>query len=222
MSAISPKPPGSTPQNVKTPKIFIDAARQKFGNYTIDLAASESNICDIYFDKNDNSLEMDWRDLYRDVGDLYWLNPPFGLSSKFIKKCSDMISSIDEHDVPLNVDVLVQAATSSNYWYENVFGNKYCDIIFLNGRIPFEGYDNSANIDCTLLKFSSWKRHQSMYVWDWRNHGSEIIPVGKDKRCTCGDCGCHSFLDSGASCHCKHYETNGFLCHKCFENCVPF
>lgn len=221
MSAISPKPPGSTPQNVKTPKIFMDSMR-RFGNYTIDLAASEPNICDIYFDERDNSLEMDWRDLHREVDHHYWLNPPFGLSSKFIKKCSNMVSSVYEYDVPLNVDVLVQAATSSNYWYENVFGNKYCDIIFLNGRIKFEGYEHDANIDCALLRFSSFRKNQSIYIWDWKSPGSEMIPIGKDKRCTCDDCGCYSHTDKDKTCHCKHYDTNGFLCNKCYQNCIPF
>lgn len=174
MSAISPKPPGTTPQSVRTPQPLIQKIIKVFGPLEFDLAADGPNICDQYFDEELNSLSINWSDIILNDDSWFWLNPPFNASSKFIPKCADEASR------GARIISLVQTATSSNYWVKHVWGCPYVQVIHLIGRIPFEGYFNKktgkpmgANIDCSLLVWNprfrmELKPDERVMLWDWR------------------------------------------------------
>ncbi len=185
MSAISPRPPGSTPQSVRTPQSLIQRITQTFGPLELDLAADGPNICPIYFDESDNSLEMNWHEIAQSPGSWFWLNPPFNASSKFLPKCSN------ESILGARIISLVQTATSSCYWLKNVWGNLCVQVIHLLPRIPFEGYVSKigkpmgANIDCSLILWNpafafQLKPNERIMTWDWKKEGSTPKPLWGD------------------------------------------
>jgi hypothetical protein len=174
----NPETTGNTNQVVYTPKSFIKAAERIFtkNGFEIDFAASESNVCVLFFTEEEDSLSIPWS--YLTQKNPGWLNPPFRHSKEFLQKCS-MESTLDPE---FKVITLTQCAASCSYWFENnlVFGNNNMVLIFLEGRIPFEGYGGkNAKTDCVITvwsqKLATLKPDQRVWIWDWRNPSA--IPV---------------------------------------------
>lgn len=173
-----PDTQGKTNQKVMTPPEFLMPARRVFTSgrgFSYDFASSQPNVCDIWFGEDVDSLTLDWHALFDEDTEPGWLNPPFKHSDKFLAKCSL------EAALGAKVISLVQCAAGCSYWHEDnlVWGNPYCRIIFLEGRINFDGYGNGAKTDCVIIDWSPEHvhllPHERVLIWDWRKEGS--VPV---------------------------------------------
>jgi hypothetical protein len=197
-SAISPRPPGSTPQDVCTPQELIIAVKRILGNLVVDWAASKANVCETWFGqnpdtwyehvtakgdvvmKNDDpgSLDLDWsiyHILKETDNDYAWLNPPFSGSKIFLRKCAIEIEFNKVHTI-----ALVQTATGSVYWKEVVWFNPCAYVVHLMPRVPFEGYGNGANIDTSLIVWSTVpldEKNSKVFIWNWRDPEGKLEAV---------------------------------------------
>lgn len=175
----NPETTGNTNQVVYTPQSFLNPIRRiltKSGNFSWDFAASEPNVCECFFTEQDNSLEIPWSGLTPvDPG---WLNPPFSYSKQFLRKCSNEC----DLDPETKIVTLTQCAASCSYWYEKmlVFGNPNSILIFLNGRIPFEGFGGkNAKTDCVVTvwskKLDCIRPEDRIWILDWRKE--DCVPM---------------------------------------------
>lgn len=177
----NPETTGDTPQKVCTPVCFLQPARRVFtltGQFSYDFASSQSNVCDIWFGEDSNSLSFAWHPLFDEQTEPGWLNPPFKHSDKFLAKAAD------EAAFGADIVCLVQCAAGCSYWHLNdlVFGNQFARLIFLEGRIPFEGYGgNGAKTDCVIVHYSHKHKNLSprnrILTWDWRNPTADPVPA---------------------------------------------
>ena len=176
-------------QIVYTPKSFLEPARRVFtksGQFSYDLAASEPNVCDVFFGEDVDSLTIDWNQLFESDTEPAFLNPPFSKSDKFLNKCST------EANLGAKVVALVQAAVGCSYWHKHslIWGNPFCRVIFLDGRVPFvtpkwvldlndkakDYKGNGSKNDCVIIDWSpehvNLKPNERVLVWDWRKPGA--------------------------------------------------
>lgn len=169
-----------TNQKVMTPPEFLMPARRVFTanqGFSVDWASSQDNVCDLWFGEDTNSLTLDWAEIMEGFEQPSWLNPPFAESEKFLKKCNH------EARQGARIVALVQSAVGCSYWHKDklIWGNSHCRIIFLEGRVPFVGYDgNGAKTDCVLIEWSpefvNLLPHQRVLTWDWRKPDSLPFP----------------------------------------------
>jgi hypothetical protein len=104
-----------------------------------------------------------------------WLNPPFSKSKEFLKKCSLEVEFNEVHTI-----TLVQTATGSKYWKDTVWFNPYAYVVHLLPRVPFEGYGSGANIDTSLIVWSTVQldtRNSKLFIWDWKDPESRPLRV---------------------------------------------
>src|ERR1017187_1277582 len=159
----------NSPQDTCTPPEFLEAVRRIYGEISYDLAASSDNVCPIWFGEETDSLTLDWHEFFdpQEPNQYAWLNPPFKKSKIFLKKCGE------EAAKGAYIISLVQSAVGCKYWHELVFGNQYCKIIFVEGRINFVGHGANAKIDCALIiwhpQFKFLQPWERFITWDWRD-----------------------------------------------------
>lgn len=111
-----------------TPQPLFNAFHKRF-NFTIDAAADPNNArLPRFWTKEDNALFQDW------TGERIWCNPPFGREQiPFVEK-----AGLREADISV---LLLPVRTDTKLWHNHIF-NK-ARIIFLKGRITFEGTKNN-------------------------------------------------------------------------------
>jgi hypothetical protein len=170
----------NSPQDVQTPPEFLEAVRAYRlggGNFSYDLAAKEPNVCEIFFTKEQDSLnpEFPWHEMFDETTPPAWLNPEFKRSNEFLDRCGK------EAELGAKVMSLVQCAAGCSYWHRLVFGHPCAQLIFLEGRINFVGYGGGAKIDCALIEWSPENRNLPddlrVLVWDWRTKGAKPKPA---------------------------------------------
>jgi phage N-6-adenine-methyltransferase len=165
MAPMPQQKPGKSKQNYATPPDFIDAVKSLLGieNFTIDLAADESNTkALVYYDEARDALAQDWaRDL---VPGWAWLNPPFGDIGPWARKCRDTVRK--NHDV--KIAFLVPASVGSNWYRDYIHGQ--APVRALNGRLAFMPEKPSWLYpkDCMLVTFEHGKA-PVFRVWSWRS-----------------------------------------------------
>lgn len=131
-----------------TPQKFFDYCNYKYGDFTLDAAASSINAkCERFFTKCDDALNKDWNGIV-------WLNPPYGRNTTglFVKKALDEVSIGHAN----RVVCLLPAATDTR-WFHN-----YCVRglnIFIRGRLTFEGAEDPAPFPSMLTIFDNNIRH---------------------------------------------------------------
>lgn len=110
-----------------TPNQFFLGVNQRYGPFTLDVAASAMNAkCGNYFSKDDNGLIKDW---YGKV----WCNPPYNNIGPWVSKA---IREIKKFHVG-QVCMLLPEGCSTK-WFQLVYEN--ADTIeFVHGRLNFGG-----------------------------------------------------------------------------------
>lgn len=125
-----------------TPQHFFDQLEEKFGKFTLDPCANQSNYkVKNRFTAKENGLERDWS------GHKVFMNPPYGRVIKdWIKKAYH--EGQKENTV---VVALVPARTDTRYWHDYVM--KAHSIYFVRGRLKFGNGENSAPFPSAVIVF---------------------------------------------------------------------
>lgn len=148
---------GHGKQDYMTPVNFMQAVGQHW-YCKFDLAASTSNICSMYFDEEDNSLEQNWAAVTEENGGYLWLNPPFGNTKDWVKKCSE------EMERGAKIVSLLLASTGANWYRDYIHGKAM--VYFLNGRVTFVGCKTPFPKDLMIVVWD--KSINGTAWWDWR------------------------------------------------------
>lgn len=114
-----------------TPQTLFDYLNQRF-QFTLDVCATPENAkCERYFTRFDNGLSKSWK------GERCWMNPPYGRAiGDWAQK------AMCEADNGALVVGLLPARVDTQWWHFCV--KRYADVHFIQGRLRFEGADNSA------------------------------------------------------------------------------
>lgn len=148
--------PGKSEQVVGTPDDFFQAAQERFGKFTWDLAADNSNAkCENFFTVEQNSLVQNWSKL---DGNLF-LNPPFERIAPWAEKCA-----LESH-LGANIFMLVPASVGSNWYLE--FVEPYAYVFALSPRLTFIGH-NTSYPKCLVLAYYSSYHLTGFKTWRWK------------------------------------------------------
>lgn len=95
-------------------------------HWDLDVCAEGPNICDNYYDEEDDGLSKPWRGLC-------WMNPPYGRSRHIDKwMFRAKVASIKKNTT---IVCLPPARTGTIWWHSNVM---YADLlVFIKGRLTF-------------------------------------------------------------------------------------
>lgn len=129
----------------------------------LDPGTPTNSKCSIYFTPSTDGLSQNW------FGRVF-MNPPYtkGQIKVWIKK---LVSEIESGRVDLGV-ALVAARTDTNWFH---FASCYaCEILFLHGRLTFEGSMNPAPFPSAILVFDKSKSHQVVRFWDWQEEKATL------------------------------------------------
>lgn len=151
--------PGRSKQDYGTPLDFIAAVERRFGPLRIDLAATaENKKAPIWIAPESDSLHENtaW-----DPSGLAWLNPPFANIAPWAAKCAYHAEAFAANKSRLLF--LTPASVGSNWFDDHV--HKKARVLFLKGRLTFEGCSDPYPKDCILSVFGERPAYE---VWDWR------------------------------------------------------
>lgn len=159
--------PHRSKQDYRTPTVFLDAVRDLLGikSFDFDFAADAKNtvVPHRYWAAQDNSLSIhprNWALQTRKDG-WGWCNPPYTSIEPWVSHCRIMA------ELSGRVVLLVPASVGSNWYRDHV--HKRCQVLFLNGRIPFMP-DKPTWLypkDCMLCLYGP-NQPKECEVWSWR------------------------------------------------------
>jgi len=114
----------------ETPHDFFNILNRVF-RFNLDACATKENTkCKKFFTPEVNGLAQDWNGTV-------WCNPPYGREvNKWVKKAHE------SYRQGATVVMLLPSRTDTKWIHKYVFGS--AQIIFLKGRLKFEGSDSSA------------------------------------------------------------------------------
>lgn len=157
MSVMPLQKPGRSKQDYGTPRVFLDAVEQRFGELNIDLAAHEGNrVTSSYFGPggiypDSLSDECDWSN----HGGVLWLNPEFGNIAPWAEKCAANRNRSDW------ILFLVPASIGTDWFKEHVQHKSI--VLGLSPRMSFDGknaYPKDLMLCCYgfgLSGFDTWR-----------------------------------------------------------------
>lgn len=149
--------PGRSKQDFGTPPEFIAAVERRFGRVGFDLAAHADNcVHPQYFSETDDALQHDWAALALPVGQVAWLNPPFGDLRPWAAKC-ESVRSLNRWTL-----MLCPASMGSRWWAEHVLGKCQADGIT---RMTFRGADSMYPKDLALLAYGFGVNGHGFWAW---------------------------------------------------------
>ncbi len=121
-----------------TPQDFFDELDAIF-HFDLDACATPDNAkCPRYFTPADNALQMRWEGVV-------WMNPPYGREiSAFMKK------AFEESQLGSTVVCLVPSRTDTEWWHRYA---RQGQIIFLRGRLRFQGAEHAAPFPSAIVIF---------------------------------------------------------------------
>ena len=125
-----------------TPQHFFDQLQDKFGEFTLDPCANESNYkVKNRFTEKDDGLAQDW------TGHNVFMNPPYGRGIKhWIRKAYEEGQKEDT-----TVIALIPARTDTRYWHDYVMNAH--TVYFIKGRLKFGNGGNSAPFPSAVIVF---------------------------------------------------------------------
>jgi hypothetical protein len=159
--------PGESRQDYQTPKEFISAVENRFGEIRFDFAASRENaIHPNYFGPGSRLAEdalaptANWQG--RGLG---WLNPPFGLADHFAARCHrEALPFGPRRDGGAEILLLVPAAVCTEWFTAHVYLRSR--VFFLRPRITFVGEKAGYPMGLILAHFSP-KVTPGFETWRW-------------------------------------------------------
>ena len=153
-------------QSVGTPRAFLNAVDERFGELTWDLAATTTNAvvghgCFLGpgSEHGEDSLAVDWAMLPGAVNGRLWLNPPFGKIAPFAKKCAEQATSIAGQ-----ILLLVPASVSTEWFATYV--HRRALILAIRPRLKFVGHEDPYPKDLALCVFGRWVV-PAFETWRW-------------------------------------------------------
>jgi phage N-6-adenine-methyltransferase len=122
-----------------TPDDFFQKVVSEFGEFDLDVCASESNTrARRFFNQQMNGLLQNWRGKC-------WMNPPYGRTiGLWMRKASEAAMS------GALVVCLVPARTDTVWWHDYALRG---EVRFIRGRLKFGGCPNSAPFPNALVIF---------------------------------------------------------------------
>jgi phage N-6-adenine-methyltransferase len=144
-----------------TDQAFFNSLSERFGGFTLDVAASETNRkCRAYFDREDDGLSRWWK------GAKVWCNPPYSSCGDWVRKAWAEWE-LPERGSPRRPELIVMLLPANRveqgWWQDHVepFRDKPGSplrVEFLRGRMRFDrpGWTTPAKGDrppfgCCLL-----------------------------------------------------------------------
>ena len=119
----------------RTPQHLFEMLNEKYGPFTIDLAASAENaLCDRYYTKEDDALAQCWG------GEVGFCNPPYDDIEPWIEKA--MEASVHDHAFT----VFVLPVRSDRSWWRHYVARFATEVDFLE-RLSFVSPDGYAGRD---------------------------------------------------------------------------
>lgn len=159
MSKMPQQKPGKSEQVVSTPDVLIKAVKFRLNitKFDCDLAASTDNTkCSVYYNEKDNALIQPWK-----MGAGWnWCNPPYADIEPWVAKAFE--ETIGKGAMTA---MLVPASVGANWWADYV--DRIAHVLFLNGRVTFDGHDKPYPKDLALLLYSPIV-FGGYEVWNWR------------------------------------------------------
>ncbi len=111
--------------------------------FSLDPCAEEHTAkCEKFFTEKEDGLIQDWS------GEIVFVNPPYsrGNIDKWMKKC------YDEAQKGVQIVALIPVSTSSGWFHKYVW--KHSDLIFIKGRIRFNGAPFTAPFSSALAVYN--------------------------------------------------------------------
>jgi len=146
-----------------TPQHLIDDLATVF-DWDVDVCASSNNVCDYYWDEDDNGLFQRWGNY-----PLRWCNPPYGRgksgSTPWIEKafCSQSLDGVTV--------MLLPARTDTKIFHECV--SYASQIVFIKGRLKFGNATNSAPFPSCFVVFGELSKIQRSTL---ASYGMSVTP----------------------------------------------
>jgi phage N-6-adenine-methyltransferase len=152
--------PHRSKQDYQTPKEFLDAVRCRLGieDFLLDVAADTKNaVAPMFYDEATDGLKQSWN-----MGNGWtWCNPPYSNISPWVAKAfKETVSN------GAKTAMLIPASVGANWWRDYV--HEMAHVIFLNGRISFDGIAPYPK-DCALLLYTPYTVG-GYEVWSWRQN----------------------------------------------------
>ena len=127
-----------------TDQSFFDATSERFGGFTLDVAAAPHNAkCSDYLTREDDGLAKDW--LTQTGAGRVWCNPPYSNIRAWVEKAHEQWS--DGH-AELIVMLLPANRVEQRWWQDLVEpfrdgkgGHRFLTVEFLPGRMRFDRPD---------------------------------------------------------------------------------
>lgn len=160
MAVVPKQKPGLSRQDYRTPKEFLTALKDYLGirDFTIDLAAdAENRVTERFYSLDDNSLLQTWVI----PGGYAFCNPPFSAIGPWVRKAAE------ESRKGAKIAMLIPASVGSNWWRDHV--HNQASVLFLNGRISFDGIGPFPK-DCCILLYPALDQQIPNYnIWSWKS-----------------------------------------------------
>lgn len=173
---------------------FIAAVERRFGAIAWDLAATakSSKGSQGFFSRDDDALTCSWEraraacKMTKKGGTIGWLNPPYGKEVKSTG-IGPWMAKVYAETRASGFEVVTLTPTSTGQWFYRNVWNK-ADVIFLTGRLTFEGETTPYPKDCMVCRYGD-RAIGGVYLWDWRT--DELLPLQlqRPEAWTCGQCG---------------------------------
>lgn len=132
----------------ETPQWLYDKLNEIM-HFSLDVCATPENAkCEHFYTKEDDALRQQW-------GHTNWMNPPYGRGIR------DWVSKAYKEALLSNTTVaLVPARTDTEWWHAYAMASNV-DVIFIKGRLKFQGHKNNAPFPSALLIF--WGRYTNCH-----------------------------------------------------------
>lgn len=152
-----------------TPKPFFELVAKRYGNFSLDCAASYNNRKCERFLSGPHGNHVDcpcglcapWDNF---PGSLNWLNPPFSNLGVWVKKCWE-----ESEERGARIVSLILPSVGSR-WFALYVWLFAADIVFLHPRINFDGTEGTNMRDSMLVvwdKAGREKNGRRVLLWRW-------------------------------------------------------
>lgn len=156
------------------PELFEKVQASLQLSFDLDVCATEDNAkCERFLTPEDDALNPGtaWD------GHYCWMNPPYG------RGIGDWIRRARREGERRHVVALLPARVGTRWWWEGVVGSFPKAIIFLTGRVRFEGAENSAPFPSALVWWAGRRPGPPLGAlwWDWKKDPPPFRHVGRTK-----------------------------------------
>lgn len=137
-----------------TPQFLFDKLNAQY-KFTLDPCATEESAkCALYYTKEQDGLKASW--YCHNV----FVNPPYSETKLWVEKA---IYEVERNECPCVV-MLLPSRTGMKWFTQGILPH-YKKLIFIQGRLKFEGQENSAPFDSIIVVFEKNNHDHSIEVW---------------------------------------------------------